>query len=202
MWKEFNEFTSLASIQPKCILDVGCATGGFLSEAQTEGWECIGVELSQEAVNVARQEFGLSVLNGDIFHPELIPNSFGVVTMWHVVEHMIDPIAALTHAFTLLMPGGLLFIELPNWNSVGRLIKKERWSQLKPPEHINFFTPASLRHGVEQAGFKVITSVSHYECSKTRLALRSPTSSVKALAKLTAAKTGHGGYVRLLARKP
>lgn len=186
------------------ILDVGCATGGFLAEASAAGWQCTGVELSADAAQVGREQFGLNVIVGDIHSPDLHVGSFDVLTMWHVLEHLIDPVAALRRARDLLAAGGYLFIELPNWGSLGRIVKGLRWAQLKPPEHINFFTPKSLALACRSAGFTVEWATSAYPSVFDRLRLvrlRWPIDAAAAAVAAVACKTGHGGYVRLLARK-
>jgi len=80
MWGEFQRFAPPLVTKNGRILDCGCATGGFLDEAQKNGWQCLGVELSEHAVQRARS-FGLKVLVGDLSHPDLMPKSFDVVTM-------------------------------------------------------------------------------------------------------------------------
>jgi 2-polyprenyl-3-methyl-5-hydroxy-6-metoxy-1,4-benzoquinol methylase len=202
MWHEITRVVDFSSIAPKLLLDVGCATGGFLHEAALNApeWELRGVELSPDAANTARTEFGLDVVQGDVFSTSLCGGEYGMVTMWHILEHTNSPLETLERISTLLAPNGWLFIELPNWNSLGRLVRGSRWSQLKPPEHINFFTPASLRRAVEQAGLFVLRSNSHYE---TRAHLCSPRllGYVKDGMKIVASHFGVGGYVRLLAQK-
>lgn len=204
MWHEFKDILGEQKVALRRVLDVGCATGGFLAEAKTEGWDCVGVEFSEFAIEVAQKEFGLQVLKGDVFHPDLAENSFGLVTMWHVLEHVLDPLATLVQAKKLLAPGGLLFIELPNWSSVGRRARGVRWSQLKPPEHINFFTPTTLAWVAEKAGLRVLSSTSAYpslanEAAVTRASR--PLHQVKAALASVASKLDCGGYVRVLASK-
>lgn len=71
MWSEARHYTAGHIAKPGRLLDVGCATGSFLAEACAGGWDGTGVELSEYAVNAARSEFGLNVIHGDIFLPEL-----------------------------------------------------------------------------------------------------------------------------------
>ena len=204
MWHEFKDILGERKVPSRRVLDVGCATGGFLAEAKAEHWDGVGVEFSEFAIDVARQEFGLRVLQGDVFHPELVEDSFGLVTMWHVLEHVIDPLATLEQARKLLAPGGLLFVELPNWSSVGRRARGVRWSQLKPPEHINFFTPASLALAARKAGFEIHSSTSAYPSLANEAAVERasrPLHQVKAAIASVASKLDCGGYVRLLAEK-
>lgn len=204
MWSHLKKYSPLDKVSQKKVLDVGCATGGFLAEAKQDGWECLGVELSQYAVDVARNEFGLEVLQGDVFLPDLENGQFGLITMWHVLEHLIDPVATLQKARELLAPGGLMFVELPNWDSFGRVLKGSAWKQIKPPEHINYLTPRSLRVAAERASIEVIRCDTHYPSLMDKAAVRrfsQPFHAGVALVACGACKLGHGGYVRLLARK-
>jgi len=204
MWHNLKSYIQKHPRNAMRLLDVGCATGGFLSEAQSEGWKCLGVELSEYAVDIARGEFGIHVLRGDIFHHDLKCDEFSLITMWHVLEHVIDPVATLKQAYRLLEPGGMLFVELPNWNSLGRRIKGRAWGQLKPPEHINFFTPQTLHSLARQTGFRVIKCTSEYPSLINEAAVRRwsrPFHQGKAGIAALASKLGCGGYARLLAER-
>ncbi len=204
MWANLKAHAPVILNGPHKLLDVGCATGGFLDEAKKDGWDCTGVELSQHAVDIARDEFGLNVFRDDIMSPQL-QLGFGLITMWHVLEHMIDPLAALSRARELLVPGGFLLIELPNWDSLGRVVRKTKWSELRPPEHINYFTPSSLQHAVTKAGFEIAICSTHYPSMMDKAAVRRKSQilhqGVAVLAK-AACKAGRGGYLRILVQKP
>lgn len=204
MWPDLCRYANLAAVNPRRVLDVGCASGGFLAAARDEGWEAVGVELSEHAADRARTHFKLNVINGDIFAEQLEPGSFGLVTIWHCLEHVIDPFATLKRANELLVPGGILFIEVPNWNSLGRIVKNERWAQLKPPEHINFFTRGSLRSAATMAGFNVLKRSTRYVAGFDRLYTSGlPKIVCRGLRGIEAlaGQCGIGGYLRLMARK-
>ncbi len=203
-WKPFLEYAGLGERGGRRILDVGCGTGGFLAEAKADGWSAVGVELAQFAVDIANDELQLEVYRSDIFTPRLRPASFDVITMWHVLEHLIDPLDSLTRARELLVEGGLLFVELPNWNSIGRSLRGTEWAQLKPPEHINYFNRRSLPFAAQRAGFEVLKSTTHYPSLMDRAAIRRasrPLHQAVAVAAKVACAVGRGGYLRVLARK-
>jgi SAM-dependent methyltransferase len=155
-WQALAHWLDLGRSPAQSVLDVGCATGGFLDEAQQHGWAATGVELSAEAAEIGRASFGLEIHAGDIFAPALDARRFGLITMWHVVEHVLDPAAFLARARSLLQPGGVLFIETPNWNSLGRVVRRSEWSVITPPEHINFFSTTSLTWLAEHSGLHVM----------------------------------------------
>jgi len=204
MWKPFLNYIGLPAQPTLRLLDVGCGTGGFLVEAKTAGWNGTGVELSQYAVDVACKELGLQVFRSDIFASNLKPGSFDVVTMWHVLEHLIDPLESLRRAHELLTDNGVLFVELPNWDSAGRLFKGAHWKQLKPPEHINFFNTASITFAAQQAGFTVQRCSTHYPSLADQAAVKRPTRPYHlavGFAASLASAIGRGGYLRLFARR-
>lgn len=201
-WSDLKRYGPLDGLEPRHVLDVGCATGGFLAEAKRDGWRCTGVEMAADAVESAQGQ-GLDVRQGDIFEPSLEPGGYGLITMWHVLEHLIEPAAALARARELVAPAGRLFIELPNWDSMGRVAKRAQWSQMKPPEHINFFTRRSLGGALRRAGFTPLQSDTHYPSlwDRARLPGRSrPLHLGVALVGSVVSAAGRGGYLRVLAR--
>jgi 2-polyprenyl-3-methyl-5-hydroxy-6-metoxy-1,4-benzoquinol methylase len=204
MWREFQQYVPLPEIKPKRILDVGCATGAFLAGAKQLGWHCIGIDRVESALQVARDVYGIETILGDITNQNTLSGSIGIVTMWHVLEHLVDPLPALVQAYTMLAPGGYLFVEVPNWNSVGRVVRGRNWANLRPPEHINHFSPGSLSYLISKAGFTVTRVTTHYpslanEASVEPFNLKCQCASI--IAKL-ANRIGRGGNLRLLARKP
>lgn len=204
MWSELKAYTPLDRVQPRRVLDVGCATGGFLVAASRDGWDGVGVELAPDAVEIAQHELGLEVYHGDLSHPAL-RSHFGLITMWHVLEHVLDPVAALRRCYELLRPGGLLFVELPSWNSLGRITRGSSWSRLVPPEHLNYFTAQSLRRAMAGVGFLSITSSTHYRCVSDpppRAYWKRPLKCGSALGADVVSTLGYGGNLRVLGQKP
>ena len=157
------------------LLDVGCATGIFMDMAQNKGWNCYGVELSEFAVNYCRNVLQLNVVTGTLEKASYPRNYFNVVTLFHVLEHIADPVIFLREEVNpILKSGGLLVIETPNFASLESRTNKEQWSDLKPREHIYHFTPSTLKKVIEKAGFEVIqiytrTDVSGYRRFRTNL---------------------------------
>lgn len=136
------------------LLDVGCAVGYFLEAARDDGWQAFGVEISSFAARYARDS-GFDVFTGTLEEANHPAQSFDVVTLWHVLEHMEDPLGCLLETHRILKKSGLVAIELPNIGS--RKFKKlrENWDQLKPHEHLYYFTPGALTKMVKKARFKI-----------------------------------------------
>jgi 2-polyprenyl-3-methyl-5-hydroxy-6-metoxy-1,4-benzoquinol methylase len=137
------------------LLDVGCGRGDLLRVAQAVGWEITGIELSPLAVQQANALLGNShVKEGDLQSLVLPQGTYSVVTSYHVIEHLLDPVANLVALRQLLQPGGIAFIETPNIDSLGARVRGKRWSHIIPPEHINYFNPDSLSYALKQSGFE------------------------------------------------
>lgn len=155
---------SLLSKQNKHFLDIGCGEGDLLSVAAKDGWEITGTELSQKAVDRANSLLNNKVLTGDIHSLDLPHNFYDLITIYHVIEHLLDPVKTITQIKQLLKPGGLAFIETPNIGSLGAKIRGEKWSHITPPEHITYFQPSSLRYTLKKSGFtkfEVFTNSPH-----------------------------------------
>jgi SAM-dependent methyltransferase len=136
------------------LLDVGCGNGQFLLWARELGWECHGVELDAAAARVARDQ-GISVLGSSL--DELPPGSagsFDAITLSHVIEHVHDPIDMLRRCRDLLRPGGYLWLETPNTESLGYSMYGASWRGLETPRHLVLFNFASLCWSLERAGFE------------------------------------------------
>jgi SAM-dependent methyltransferase len=119
-----------------------------------KGWQVTGLDLSAATVQRLRSELGLNALSGTLPHPALAPQSFEVVTMWHVLEHVHQPLQVLREAHRLLVPSGLLLIEVPNLASLGFQWFGEAWYGLELPRHLSHFTPQTLQAMLRRAGFQ------------------------------------------------
>jgi SAM-dependent methyltransferase len=136
------------------ILDVGCWVGFLLDEARARGWtEATGVEPSLFASDYARTKLGLDVRTEELADADLPERHYDAVVLGDVLEHLTDTSAALDRVATLLAPGGVIALELPDAGSrVARLLGPRWWSVI--PTHIHYFTRDSAatmlrRHGYE-----------------------------------------------------
>jgi SAM-dependent methyltransferase len=139
------------------ILDIGCGVGLFLHRAEEAGMRVRGIELSASAVDYARTNYRLDVHHGTLDDATIPPASCDIVVMWHVLEHLPDPLAGLRQVAGILAPGGLLLAAVPNFNSYEARLFGRRWYSLDAPRHLIHFTPEALTAAVEQAGLRVRT---------------------------------------------
>ncbi len=136
------------------LLDVGCATGFFMEIAQQKGFDVSGVELSSFAVQKGREK-GLSIIQGTLESDDFKKESFDVVTMCDVLEHVTDPKGFLSEAKRILRPGGILLINTPNAESFVARVFGKKWHLIVPPEHVHYFSPRNLGSFLAQNGFEV-----------------------------------------------
>ena len=125
------------------VLDVGCGLGQFVEVANRSGWIAEGLELSRGAVNFARRQ-GLAVQELDFLSSAIKPNSYDLVTLFEVIEHVPNPAAFLRRAEEIVRPGGLVYLTTPNFASADRRLLGRGWKILHR-EHLTYFTPRTLR---------------------------------------------------------
>jgi 2-polyprenyl-3-methyl-5-hydroxy-6-metoxy-1,4-benzoquinol methylase len=137
-------------------LDVGCAAGFCMKVLSELGFEAHGVEPSAEIARHARERFGFETVHvGPLESLDQPAGSFDVITMWDVVEHVIDPRGLLARARELLKPDGALVLETQNVDSAFARLLGRRWHHYKHGEHIYHFTPATVHALATSAGFRV-----------------------------------------------
>ncbi len=136
-------------------LDIGCGNGWFLSRIARLGWEVEGVDISPEAAAIASEEYGVRVHVGALEELSIEDNSFDFIRMSHVIEHLFEPTQTLHRVASLLRPGGRLYIETPNIDSLAFRHTGSYWYQIDSPRHLWLFSPTTLAHALDQCGLSV-----------------------------------------------
>lgn len=137
------------------LFDVGAAGGAFLAEARGRGWQVAGVEPMPGAAAHARDGLGIDVTTGVAEDLDLPAASLDAVTMWHVLEHIPEPLGVLERLRGWMRAGALLAIEVPNGGSPAARRLGKDWPSTEPDVHVSQFTPVALRRLLERAGFEV-----------------------------------------------
>lgn len=135
------------------VLDIGCATGIFLSGMQKKGWECYGLEPSEYAAQYAHNRFGLEIFNGYLDDAPYPENFFDLITLWDVLEHLPDPAASLKKIQRLLKPGGWLVLSLPNTKAWECVWFGKYWVGWDVPRHYNIFSPDTIIQFLNKCDF-------------------------------------------------
>jgi 2-polyprenyl-3-methyl-5-hydroxy-6-metoxy-1,4-benzoquinol methylase len=140
----------------RALLDVGAYIGVFVEVAAAAGWQVCGVEPSTWAVTEA-QKRGLPVIEGTQDTPDLQAKRFDVLTMWDVIEHVVDPMAELRKAHHLLKPGGWVVVHTMDVDSLAARLMGSHWPWLMDM-HLHYFSQATLAQMMRNVGFEVVWS--------------------------------------------
>ena len=144
------------SAESASLLDIGSSTGALLQAAREIGWHPLGIELNGRAVGIARAR-GYEVIEGSF--PSDLPSKarvFEVITMLDVLEHAEEPVEFLGLVTAHLIPGGLLAIQVPNFNSL--LIQMEGTKNNNLCHgHWSYFTAETLRKVTARAGLQELS---------------------------------------------
>lgn len=141
--------------RPGRVLDVGCNAGELLGFFQEIGWKVAGVEPSPGPAAFARTRLGAPIWEGDaeVALPE--GELFDLITMTHVMEHVIEPGRLLARLRRALSPGGALLIEVPNADDALLSVWGGYYRPLCPGDHVSFFNERSMRRLLDEGGFEV-----------------------------------------------
>lgn len=133
------------------LLDVGPCAGTLLVQAREAGFAAAGIEINAGAARMCREELGLDVRAGVLEPDSYAPDSFDIISMGDVIEHVPDPLATLRTVARILKPGGHVLISTPNFDSAAA-----RFLQVKPEEHIYYFTAQTLAASLAKAGLQTV----------------------------------------------
>ena len=137
------------------LLEIGCSRGEFLELARVQGYSVYGVEPHHENATYAREVLGLDVFPGTLSEAFLKDESFDIVVLFHVIEHLHDPSGEINRVWRALTPNGLVVLETPNINTVWFRLLGKRWRQFIP-EHYFFFSESTTTRLLESHGFRVL----------------------------------------------
>jgi len=149
------KFVTSAMEAPGPVLDIGCG-GGLLVEALSDqGYGVLGADTSVKAAQVCLNRAQVPAVCASLPHLPFREQSFGGVTMFHVLEHLYDPFAAIEAATHLLAPGGRLVIQTPNADCWQLMLLGQHWSGLDIPRHLYDFRAEDLEALLAGCGFEV-----------------------------------------------
>ena len=163
--------------KPGSLLDVGAGFGQFLALARPCFTEVCGTEVSESAIQIARNKYNLGLLAGEIQEIDFGSKKFDNITMFHVLEHVPDPRAVVQRCASLLVKEGLLAIAVPNdlYTLRNKRLLRTLWTKLlggaagtglqkivlnvgADEIHLSHFTPLVLSRLLQQCGFAVVAN--------------------------------------------
>ena len=143
---------------PGNVVDLGCGTGWHLSRLPPE-YVPFGIEISTEAAAEAdrllRERGGRALNQPALLGLRQFPDRFfSGATLRSYLEHELQPRAVLQELWRTLAPGGVALVKVPNYGSLNRRVTGRKWCGFRYPDHLNYFTPQSLRAMAEGAGYR------------------------------------------------
>jgi len=146
--------------EPKKVFDVGAASGFFMKAAEEAGWWVYGNEVSTSAIEWAREHYGLNISYGvleDIIDADIDEcdgffhqGAYSAVVLWNTLEHTRDPQLTLKYCWDMLVPGGLIYIKVPNKKTAEEL--KSQYEIV----HLFEFTDECLCKHLDYMGFEQV----------------------------------------------
>jgi len=138
------------------ILDVGCSFGFFLNVARSRGWHSIGIDIGEYAADFARRNLDLEVYTSDVKSAPLPDGYFDAITMWNVVEHLLDPLGDFKRVNELLKKGGLVVFTTGDVGSYMAKLFGRKWRMFIPPIHVVNFHMRSVEALLASTGFSLL----------------------------------------------
>lgn len=142
---------------PAKVLDIGCGNGQFLQYIlRNKGYEAYGIEMAGGSAERAAQIEGIQLKVGVLEEGDFPEHYFDAITLFHVFEHLTEPIQTLEIIQKILKPNGILVLSFPNIDSFQSQLFKGKWLHLDPPRHLFFFKPEDFKKLMEGYDFEVV----------------------------------------------
>lgn len=201
---ELDERLSKIKSPPASLLDVGCGNGEFLALAVAAGYDACGVDVSTTSRELCEGK-GLRAVAGDFLSHEF-GRSFDVVTMWDVMEHLQRPDLFVARARDLLRPDGVLVLKIPSKGALNfrvlRVVRRRGGTLLGAPNHIQFFTEASLAEMLRRCGFTEVLWLEHRRFRRPPLTLHPRKILARYLARTVARLAGDENLYVIASKAP
>lgn len=136
------------------VVEVGAGDGKLVAAMRARGLDAWGLEPSP-AASAAARDAGAEVVAVGIEQAEVAPASQGAAVLWHSLEHLDDPAAAVARIATWIEPRGRIVVAVPNLSGLQARIGGDRWFHQDVPRHRTHFTPAGLEAVLRRGGFRV-----------------------------------------------
>ena len=153
VWRRLRVVRLLSGRDRGRLLDVGCGDGQFAAAARRAGWSVFGTELNDGGAVERRVPLYSSL--------EQATGAFQCITLWHVLEHMPDPLSTIRLLRSMIAPGGALVLSVPNFSGWQARMFGKHWFHLDVPRHCHHFDAASLKVLLEAGGFSVVRRWHH-----------------------------------------
>jgi 2-polyprenyl-3-methyl-5-hydroxy-6-metoxy-1,4-benzoquinol methylase len=135
------------------LLDIGCALGYFVEIAQSNGYDAHGIDPSEYAIKEASSQVKDKLQQGTLDTVNLPDNSFDIITMLDVFEHLNDPESELKEISRILKPDGIILIATGDAGSLAAKILNRKWTFYNPPQHLFYFNHQNINTILKKSSF-------------------------------------------------
>ncbi len=141
--------------QGRRLLDIGCGYGFFLNKMAQLEWQVEGIEVSKPGRDYARQELGLCIHPKPLETMAFPSEHFDAVTLFYVIEHVLDPGLILKEVYRILKPNGMLLLRWPHSTPLVKVLGPlaRKFDIYHTPFHLYDFNPTAMQKLVAQSGF-------------------------------------------------
>jgi 2-polyprenyl-3-methyl-5-hydroxy-6-metoxy-1,4-benzoquinol methylase len=137
------------------VLDIGCGSGSFLEHLDAEQYEKYGVEINQQGIQLCQSK-GIKVYDRDVRSVDFAGKTFDIVTLWHVLEHVNNPVSFTERIKAIKKTDGIIFVSIPNTDSLGFKLGKKWWFHLDAPRHLFLPNVVSMTKLINSAGLQIV----------------------------------------------
>lgn len=137
------------------ILDFACAAAYFVERANKKGWDAYGVDVGSWVKEAAEARGVRNIYIGQLASLNFPDGYFDIIYAAQVLEHLQSPLSTLAEIRRILKPSGILYVDVPNYHTIPIMLNKDDFYLNTPPQHINYFTPKTLKLLLERSGFKI-----------------------------------------------
>lgn len=167
MLRKLHQLVRDAKSERINILDIGCGWASLLDELFSTlpadlRARCAphGIEISRELSRISDEKLrrlgGRCVQASAFDGLELLDqNYFDIIVMASYLEHEVNPLGILQRSAACLKPNGSILVKVPNFSCLNRRLRGPRWCGFRWPDHVNYFTPETLRETARLAGLEV-----------------------------------------------
>jgi 2-polyprenyl-3-methyl-5-hydroxy-6-metoxy-1,4-benzoquinol methylase len=142
--------------KPGRVLDIGCGEGLFLRAMKQLGWQVQGCDHGERIAQIAEENLGQPIHHGDFDTMPETERDWDVVMLWHVLEHVPDPVKLFEKVASILKKGGIFVVAIPNAESWQSRIFGSHWFHLDPPRHLFHLGMSHLKQIARQTGWELI----------------------------------------------
>src|SRR3989339_1181570 len=140
--------------QKRKVLDIGCSVGLFVKMGQDRGYDALGLELNEKAAQYAEKKFKVKVERKLLHECKFPANSFDIISMFGVIEHLAEPVEVMREVARILKPGGFFVGICPNIDSLVCMTLHEKSRTFSGRIHLSYFSPKTLDELFKKVGLK------------------------------------------------